>query len=297
MAHAIETQFGENELVPESEPLWVIAANARRPGCEKEPVVTRIPVVARTDQDRDKLFEVLPRLKQIASSIRDVWASGLLDGASGATAADVMCRSVLLPAQQAIRDYCQGFCQVLAVGDGTDDAPRTFFCISSPQNFECGFDESERRHRSWPLDALQHRFQRWPVERSHAGAALLKNAITFVPDLWGQSSQYDLYPQEIQDLLRQSGIAGLVVCPIRARLTPSFSQLDDPAEPVAVFQVLFPATDGLVDNPPTRFLIEMIVEQLSLLFQISIGIKRTLQVREKRRAGHAEGDDTAGSNT
>lgn len=204
----------------------------------------------REKSDREKLLECMPQLIALVGDMADFLRSEALSGASGPKIANALSLTALHRIQRAFQDYSHGSicCLKIAV---SEDLLRCYY----------------------PPQTLSHEraFDHVSIEESYSGLALQNNEHIIIPDL--SVEQNRIQSPELLASLQKSNVRGLAVWPINIRMPVASTAMDrskpiaDRSKPIAVFKVDFPVVNGLVNNQPTRWLLDFTSKCFALAFQ------------------------------
>lgn len=206
-------------------------------------------VAQREARDWQIVRDMQVELREVTHSLGNLLASGRLHNLSGPKRAQELAGTVLLRATACLKRLCPDAVCCLKIAD-------------SPEYLRCYFPPEV-------VSGESPNFEKIETQNSYSGLALQHGRIYFVPS-WRDAREF-VYHGETKAILEKRGIYGLVVYPVKIRATAS-----ETLAPVAVFKVDFHSPGGLVDNAPTRMVLDTVVDVLALAFQEALGADRSI---------------------
>lgn len=206
----------------------------------------------REQEDWLRLQSALVELAGISRSVSEVIDAGVLDMRKPGHVARTLLKAVLIRAQRAVEKLCPDVvCSIKLVKRAADGS----------LSLECLYVDGGTSAR---YDAFVKRFKRIRYHNSYSGRALDQNEFVFVPNLWGKEAGAHPFTRNDAADLEDGGVQGLVVVPV------SLPNRDGNQEAKFVFKVDFFVIEGLVDNPPTRRMLEMIAGFCGIVFHFAL---------------------------
>ncbi|MEQ1906975.1 MAG: toll/interleukin-1 receptor domain-containing protein, partial [Pirellulaceae bacterium] len=193
--------------------------------------------------------------RELTQSLGNLLASGGLQSLSGSEKARKLSTTVMLRAQVCIKKLCPDAVCCLKIAESKD-------------YLKCYFPPEGVKGSRPILDKIES-------QNSYSGLALTTGLEQFISS-W-RNSTVITYHTETSTVLEQSGVYGLIAWPIKIRLAAGTR-----VEPVAVFKIDFHSHEGLVDNRPTRIVIEKVIDVLALAFQEGLGTQVPTYKQGKR---------------